>query len=150
MKRIILSCFFTVAFFCANSQVVKPVSWSFTSKKTGAGEYEVHLTATILSGWHIYSQTTPAGGPVPTSVSFTKNPLVTFNGSISENGKMEQKHEAIFGVDVKQFSGKVVFVQKIKLISQVKTSISGQVEYMVCDDKQCLPPATVPFTLQLK
>jgi thiol:disulfide interchange protein DsbD len=36
-------------------------------------------------------------------------------------------------------------VQLIKLKGSVKTNIAGKVEFMVCDDKQCLPPTTVDF-----
>ena len=39
--------------------------------------YEVTLTATLPKPWHIYSQHTGDGGPIPTKVKFTKNPLVT-------------------------------------------------------------------------
>ena len=47
-------------------------------------------------GWHIYSQTTPEGGPVPTTIEFTKNPLVNLQGTAKETGKMEQRHEELF------------------------------------------------------
>jgi hypothetical protein len=38
----------------------------------------------------------------------------------------------------------------VKLKSAVKTSFSGTVEYMACDDKQCLPPAEQAFTIALQ
>ena len=38
---------------------LNPVSWSFTSKKITDKTYEVHLTATMQSGWHLYSQVQP-------------------------------------------------------------------------------------------
>jgi len=52
-------------------------------------------------------------------------------------------------VDVKQFSDKVDFVQVVKLKAQVKTSVDAAVEYMVCNDKQCLPPSTKKFSIAL-
>lgn len=126
-----------------------PVSWSFTSKKIADKTYEIHLTATIASPWHMYSQSSPDGGPLPTKISFTKNPLVTIDGKTKEVGKMETKHEEVFDVDVKQYSNKVDFVQVVKLKSNVKTNITGNVEFMACDENQCLPPKTVPFTVQV-
>jgi thiol:disulfide interchange protein DsbD len=150
MSKLIL--FFSLLFLSITgyTQVQKPVTWSFSSKKINATTYDVHLTATINSGWHTYSQTTPEGGPVPTAITFTKNPLLTLQGAAKEVGKLEQKHEAIFGVDVKQFSNKVDFVQTVKLKGGAKTSVAGTIEYMVCNDKQCLPPATQKFTIALK
>jgi thiol:disulfide interchange protein DsbD len=132
-----------------SAQVLSPVSWTIASKKLKDKTYEVRLTATINKGWHIYSQTTPEGGPVPTSIMFTKNPLYNLDGKTKEVGKLEQRHEEIFGVDVKQFSNKVDFVQVVKLKSAVKTSANISVEYMVCNDKQCLPPVTKKFSVAL-
>ena len=67
------------------------------------------------SPWHTYSQFTPDGGPVATQFSFAKNPLYTLEGKVKENGNLIQKHEAVFGVDVKYFSEKVDFVQVVKM-----------------------------------
>lgn len=131
------------------SQVKNPVKWAYSAKKLAAGKYEVRMTATIEKGWHLYSQTTPEGGPVPTSFTFTKNPLVTMAGPVKELGKLETHFEKLFDVNVKQFSDKVDFVQVVTVKGNVKTNVSGKVEYMVCDDKQCLPPATQQFSISL-
>jgi len=53
------------------------------------------------------------------------------------------KHEEVFGVDVKYFEGKVDFVQRVKLRGSAKNEFfPGTVEFMVCNDQQCLPPTT--------
>ena len=31
----------------------------------------------------------------------------------------------------------------------VRTAITGEIEYQVCDDEKCLPPKKVPFTIVL-
>jgi len=131
------------------AQIKDPIQWNFSSKKIDATTYEVYITAHIDKGWHLYSQTTPDGGPVPTAISFAKNPLVTVVGSAKEIGKLEQRHEELFGVDVKQFSNKVDFVQTIKLKSKVKTSLNGTVKFMTCNDHECLPPKTEKFSVEL-
>lgn len=133
----------------AEAQILNPVGWTVTSKRIKGNVYEVHLKATIKNGWHIYSQYTPEGGPLPTSVAFTKNPLFDLDGKTKEKGKLEQHHEELFGVDVKQFSNSVDFVQLIKLKAAVKTAANVVVEYTVCNDKQCLPPASKSFTIAL-
>lgn len=132
--------------FC---QVKNPVKWTYSAKKLATGKYEVHMTATVEKGWHIYSQATPEGGPVPTQFTFTKNPLVTLSGPVKEVGKMETHFEKLFDVNVKQFSDKVDFVQVVTVKGTVKTNLAGKVEYMLCDDKQCLPPASQSFSIAL-
>lgn len=136
--------------FVTNAQIQNPVNWTFTVKKTAEKTYELHFNATLQKGWHIYSQTTPVGGPVPTTFTFTNNPLLIINGIPKEIGKLEQKHEPLFGVGVKQFSQKVDFVITIIQKTNAKTSLTGSVEYMVCNDEKCLPPKTVDFSISLK
>ena len=150
MRRILFLVFAFLFSLMGNTQVQNPVKWSFTAKKINNTTYEVHLAATIDKGWHIYSQTTPDGGPIPTAITFSKNSLLTLSGTPKEVGKLEQHSEPLFGVDVKQYSDKVDFVQIIKLKSNVKTVVKGSVEFMVCNDKQCLPPKTVEFSVSLK
>jgi hypothetical protein len=151
MKKLLTASFLLLfSNFLFAQMVNNPVSWTATSKKIGDKTYEIHLTANIENAWHIYSQTTPEGGPVPTSISFTKNPLIIKEGTTKEVGKMQQHHEPLFGVDVKQFSNKVDFVQVVKLKANVKTSVDVAVEFMTCNDKECLPPVTKNFTVALK
>lgn len=141
MKSLITTLVFSFLTILVSAQIQNPVKWSATSKKIDAKTYEIRLTATIGTGWHIYSQSTPDGGPIPTQITFTKNPLVTIEGPVKEIGKMEKHIEPLFGnIEVRQFSNKVDFVQKIVLKSPVKTSVNMEVEFMVCNDKECLPP----------
>jgi thiol:disulfide interchange protein DsbD len=136
--------------YSTNAQVKNPVKWVQTVKKLSGGKYELQMNATLEKGWHIYSQTTPEGGPVPTSFVFTKNPLVTITGPVKEIGKMETHFEKLFDVNVKQFSGQVNFVQTVTVKGNVKTNVTGTVEYMLCNDRECLPPAKKTFTFQLQ
>lgn len=134
----------------AMSQVRNPVKWTHSVKPKGSGKYEVRMSAMLDKGWHIYSQSTPDGGPVPTSVVFTKNPLVTLVGPVKEVGKLENHYEKLFGVNVKQFSNEVTFVQEVTVKGKVKTNIAGTIEYMMCNDTECLPPASQRFSLALQ
>jgi hypothetical protein len=131
-------------------QVKNPVKWSFAAKKIDQVSYEVSLTATVDPGWHVYSQTTPDGGPSATVISFTQNPLIVLDGPVKEVGKLEQKYEELFGVNVKQFSNKVTFVQTVKLKGKAKTAINGTIEFMSCNNKECLPPANQKFSISLQ
>jgi len=129
---------------------VDPVNWKFTSKKIADNTYEIHFTATIEDPWHIYSQNMVEGGPIPTSISFSKNPLVTLSGKPKEIGKMVEKYEDVFEMKVKYYSNKVDFVQVVKLKSNVKTNVNGAIEYMVCTNEECLPPQTKNFNVTIQ
>jgi len=128
-----------------------PVSWSFNSKKVSDKTYEVHLTANIQSGWHLYSQDQPSDAiAIPTSVTINNNPLLKLDGKVKEVGRMEKFNDKNLGISAHQYSNKVDFVQVVKVKSSAKTNVSGSVEFQTCDDKKCLPPKTVDFNIALK
>lgn len=131
----------------ANAQL-NPVSWSFSSKKIADKTYEVHLTATMQTGWHLYSQVQPEDAiAIPTGFTINSNPLLALQGKIKEVGKMEKFHDPKLEISANQYAAKVDFVQVVKLKANAKTSLTGSVEYQTCDDKKCLPPKTVNFTI---
>ena len=128
-----------------------PVSWTFTAQKKADKTYEVHMTATIQSGWHLFSQTQPEDAiGIPTGFTVTKNPLLTPDGKIKEIGKMEKFHDAKLNLSANQYANKVDFVQVVKLRGNVKTNFSGSIEFQTCNDKTCLPPKTINFDIALK
>jgi len=127
-----------------------PVKWSSTAEKVDGGQYKVTITATVPEPWHIYSQFIGDGGPVPTSFTFTKNPLVTLVGKTKEVGKVKTVHDKNFDMDVKYYSDKVSFTQLVKVKGNVKTNLSGEVNFMVCNDHECLPPSSSKFSVALK
>jgi hypothetical protein len=150
MKKVYFVCILLMAAAYGFGQLQDPVKWTFTSKKISESTFEISLTASVDAGWHVYSQATPDGGPTPTTIVFTRNPLIQLDGPVKEVGKLEQRHEPLFGVDVKQYSRKVVFVQTVKLKAKTKTAITGTVEFMACTDRECLPPSTLEFSITLQ
>lgn len=150
MKRLLFVPLFAAFAIATQAQMpANPVSWAFTSKKIADKTYEVHLTASIQSGWHLYSQTQPEDAiPQPTAIMFNKNPLVTLDGKTKEDGKMEKFSDPRLG-SAYQYTSKVDFVQTVKLKTTAKTKVSGSVKFQTCDNEKCLPPKTVPFSIAL-
>ncbi|MEJ7611607.1 MAG: protein-disulfide reductase DsbD domain-containing protein [Ferruginibacter sp.] len=135
-------------FNIAHAQIENPVKWSYAAKKIKGDMYELHMTAVLEGKWHIYSQN--AGeGPQPTSFEFTKNPLLKTDGKVKEIGRLEKEYDSNFKSTLKFYSGKVDFVQKIKLKTPVATMAKGKILYMVCNDKKCLPPKDIYFTVKI-
>ncbi len=148
MKKLLLA----LALFVSQvsfAQPKNPVTFKFEAVKKTADTYEVKIKATIEKSWHIYSQNTPKGGPVPTKITFKANPLAKLSGTVIEKGKQEKVMDKTFGVNVLFYSNEVTFIQSYKVKAGVKTTISGTIDYMVCDDEMCLPPKKIPFTVQL-
>lgn len=150
MKTIYYLLVFTFCAASSSAQILNPVQWNYTAKKIADKTYEVHLTATIQNNWHLYSQTQPDDAiNMPTEIIFNKNPLAIFDGKTKEVGKVQLYRDEKLKISANQYSGKVDFVQVVKLKANVKTNVVGSVEYQTCDDKKCLPPKKVDFTVAL-
>lgn len=151
MKKLAFSLALLAATAISQAQLLNPVQWTFTAKKISDKVYEIHLSAAIQSGWHLYSQTQPADAiNIPTEIVFNGNPLVSLDGKAKEVGKMEMFKDRKLGISANQYKDQVDFIQKLKLKVNTKTNISGTVEYQVCDDKKCLPPKKLTFNVALK
>src|SRR6478735_3416189 len=111
MKRIFLAIVFLTVVLSSFAQAENPVSWSYEAKKKSADTYEVIITATISQPWHLYSQNTENGGPIPTKIVFKANPLISKTGAVKEVGKLEKNFDKSFGVNVLFYADKVQFVQ---------------------------------------
>ncbi|MEI9807860.1 MAG: protein-disulfide reductase DsbD domain-containing protein [Bacteroidota bacterium] len=149
MKKLLILTAIIVVAAAANAQL-NPVSWTYSAKKIADKTYELHMTATIQSGWHLYSQTQPEDAIAePTTVTINKNPLLTLEGKINEEGKMEKFHDEKLEVSANQYSSTVSFVQVVKLKAKAKTNVSGSIRFQTCNDEKCLPPKTVTFSVAL-
>lgn len=149
MKKLLFAVILVFCISLIQAQKQNPVSWSASATKQADGNYKVIVAATVPAPWHLYSQSTPDGGPVATSFTFTKNPLLSLVGKVTEKGDLKTTHDKNFGVDVKYYSGKVEFIQIVKVKNNVKTNISGSVNFMVCNDHECLPPSDQEFSVKL-
>lgn len=137
--------------FTANSyaQILEPVKWSTSVNKISDSEYELVATATIEDKWHLYSQTVPEGGPIPTSFTFEGNGNYLKKGNTKEE-EGHTVHDKIFDMEIKFFELGASFKQRIKLKGKAPFNVKATVEFMVCDDSRCLPPTEQELTFVIK
>jgi hypothetical protein len=151
MKRIFTLAIVLMVGFAVKAQSLNPVTWSFSATKIADKTYEIKIVATIQAKWHLYSQNQPKDAiAIPTVFTFNANPLLTLDGKVAEIGKLEKYTDKTVGVSANQYSNTVTFKQKVKLKGNVKTNLTGNVEYQTCDDQKCLPPKKVQITVALK
>lgn len=148
MKKLFIAAIALLALpVLVSAQILNPVHWNYSAKSMGNGQYILHLTANVDAGWHIYAQ--DAGeGPVPTSFKFDKNGGTNFMGKVREVGKLHKEFDKNFDSELKFYENKVDFVQYVKVKPGTK-SVKGTVEYMVCNDHECLPPKDIDFNIHL-
>ena len=130
------------------AQVWKPVTWSFSARRTGPFSATLLFTASINDDWHIYSQHIKEGGPVPTKFTFEPSEDFILDSAMAEPHPI-MRMEPAFNKVLGYFVQSVVFQQRIRLRAGQAT-VRGQVEFMTGNDTRCLPPEGVDFSIAVK
>lgn len=151
MKKltIILAAFFALMMpMVSVAQIYDPVQWSFSTESLGNNEYNVIFKAEIEAGWHVYSQNIADGGPIPTAFYFTEAADYERVGVVTESEAIVLQ-DPVFDMELRFFEKEAIFTQKVKVLGKEPVSVKGELEYMVCNDGQCLPPTAVEFDINL-
>jgi thiol:disulfide interchange protein DsbD len=148
MRKLLILVIVSLVSFGAFAQIETPVKWSYAAKRLSSTEAVVFLRATIQDGWHIYSMNLKDGGPIKTSFTFTPSSDYSLDGKTTEPTPIT-KFEKAFSMNVSYFEKSVTFQQKIKLKSANASVVKGKLEFMTCNDKKCLPPDDVDFSIPL-
>ena len=121
-----------------------PVQWTLTfqSKSAPPGSHVLaKFAAKIAQGWHLYSLTTPKGGPIPSTSSLADSPVIS--GFKLYQPKPERKLDPNFQIDTETFADEVVLLYDVELKKDAAAGpaeITAQVRYQCCNDRLCLPP----------
>jgi thiol:disulfide interchange protein DsbD len=131
-----------------------PVHWAAESPagslKPG-DSIEIHVEAAIDPTWHLYSATTPPGGPNPTRFSLISGKPFELAGSVRQSPPITKFDEG-FGIDTEYFSESASFWIPLTAAADAEPGqydVSLQVAYQVCDDRVCLPPVKVPIPFRM-
>ncbi|CAF3564087.1 unnamed protein product [Rotaria socialis] len=92
------------------------------------------MSATIEEGWHMYSQFTPADGPLPITLNF-KNQKGNFVlvGKAKESPYQKQFNKD-FSVDEYFFEHKATLTQKVKIINPKTAKIDVNIDFQACQN----------------
>jgi thiol:disulfide interchange protein DsbD len=124
-----------------------PVQWAiqpvkgFEQVKPGAPAW-LELTATVQPGWHLYSPTTPPGGPIPTKIELTPNPAVI--GAKVWRQNPVRRLDPNFNIDTETYAGSAIFYIEAdtKPGGAGPVTLEASAYYQACSDVKCLRPVT--------
>lgn len=131
-----------------SAQILKPVKWEYSVENISGKEATIVIKANIDKGWYLYSQYVEDGGPIPTTVKFNPNASYQLVGKTEEVPAAKVIFDPIFEMSIGKFINQAFFKQKIKLNANQAT-ITGTVEFMVCDDSRCLAPQEIEFSVEV-
>ena len=134
MKKIYLLIIAFFAFGNANSQIINPVKWTSKTDKISETEFNLIILGKIDDSWHVYSQFTPDGGPLPLELKFSDQ-IGNFEliGKATES-PYKKAFNDVFEVDEYYFEKTVIITQKVKITNPKTDKIKLAVDYQVCKD----------------
>jgi thiol:disulfide interchange protein len=122
-----------------------PVQWTLApaggqTQIAPAGKAYFELKATIQPGWHLYSPTTPPGGPIITKLRLEDNPALA-SYSVYRPSPV-RKLDPNFQIDTETYSDQALFVIEAQTAKSAsgEANIQATVRYQACTDVKCLPP----------
>jgi thiol:disulfide interchange protein len=147
MKKIIFSLLILLAFAKGNAQILDPVKWTTKIEKKSATNYILTFNGIIEDNWHMYSQFTPEGGPLPLEVIF-KNQKGNFNlvGKAKE-GKTTTAYNDVFEVNETFFVKTAQIQQEISILNPKISKVEVDLNYQVCKESCINLEKKFSFTL---
>ncbi|MCL2597968.1 MAG: thioredoxin family protein [Paludibacter sp.] len=149
MKKIKLLYFITIiSSLSAYSQILEPVKWLTSTKITSATTAEITFTATIDNGWHIYAMDMSDDGPIPTTFKFEIVKGGKVVGKIQPKSTLKKEYDPYYEMELRWYDLRAIFVQQIEFADAQKVDIQGNIHYMACNDKSCVPPTYYNFEIK--
>jgi thiol:disulfide interchange protein len=134
MKKIVVVLITFLAFANVNAQILDPVKWTTKIEKTSEDTYVLTFDGIIEKDWHVYSQFTPDGGPLPLEVIFkNQKGNFTLEGKAKES-KTKTAYNDIFEVNETFFQGKAQIQQIVYVTNPKVSTIEVELNYQVCKE----------------
>ena len=135
------------------SQIYQPVKWKFSVEVFDDNTAELRAQATIDEGWHVYASVVTDKKdaiilPLPTTLKVDPSKNIKLLGS-PQDGKFITHYDPQFEMDLNYFEGTGLFKQKFKIETDKAFKLSGEIEFMACNDERCIPPDVVIFEVDV-
>ncbi|WP_310379917.1 cytochrome c biogenesis protein CcdA [Flavobacterium sp.] len=147
MKKVLFISLIFLAFAKGDAQILDPVKWTTKIEKKSETNYILTFNGIIENEWHMYSQFTPDGGPLPLELIF-KNQKGNYNliGKAKES-KTSTVFNEIFGVDETFFVKKAQIQQEVSITNPKTTKIEVDLNYQVCKQSCINQEKNFSFTI---
>lgn len=150
MKKFLCLWLLTLVACLGQAQILTPVKWKIKLDDSESVEKTLTFTATIDNGWHLYDMNLPEGGPVSTSFAFETVKGAKLIGEPIASKEATTVFDEQFNMNLRWFAKNVSFTQKIEVTDPKGLKLEGYVEFMACNDENCLPPEKEEFSFDKK
>lgn len=122
--------------------------WKTDVRQIGKDLYRVSVTAAIDSTWHIYDTLRTDFGPNATIVEFNiaDQKRARKEGEMKISREPYKYYDDIYMMEVGYFEDSVTFYQDVRLRKK-DAVVNVYVEWMTCDENNCMPLADQEFVI---
>lgn len=137
----------------AAAQRPHPAHWRLlpSAERVAPGaEFSLALQLNLDQPWHMYSMTTPKGGPIITTIVLEDNPAVASWQIYYPPA--QRKFDPNFGIDAETYEKESVFQFLVRLKPDAPAGpldLTARMRYQLCNDKECLPPRRVTASARI-
>lgn len=115
----------------------------------GSRSGRLYITAEIEPGWHVYSLTQPAGGPIATKIEPEPSDEYRLTAEFRSRTAPHTVVSDIWqGLAVETHEDQVIWYAPIEVAEgsdPTSITIEGRMLGMTCDAERCLPPSEIAF-----
>ena len=137
----------------AAAQRPHPAHWRLVPAEASVppgAEFSMALELKLDDPWHMYSLTTPKGGPIITTIFLEDNPAVASWEIYYPPA--QRKFDPNFGIEAETYEKESVFQFLVRLKPDAPPGpldLTARMRYQLCNDKECLPPRRVTASAQV-
>ena len=148
MQKLIRNLLPVLALLTATTAFGQKVAWTGAAEPLENNEYRIVIEAAIPAPYHMYDMGPYEGGPNATSITFAPAEGVAFEGGVEPLTTPHRYFDEMFRMEIGTYEGKARFAQRVRL-SVPQAEVRAAIEWMICDDKSCMPPEDTELTIAI-
>ena len=146
MKKVLSFMLLLMIAWAAEAQILTPVKWEIKLEDSDSSVKTLLFSAKLDNGWHLYDMNLPEGGPISTSFNYETLKGAKTVGSPVPSKKATTVYDEQFEMNLSWYAHEVSFTQKLEITNPKAFKVEGYVEFMACNDENCLPPNKESFS----
>lgn len=146
MKKVLSFMLLLMIAWAAEAQILTPVKWEIKLEDSDSSVKTLLFSVKLDNGWHLYDMNLPEGGPISTSFNYETLKGVKTVGSPVPSKKATTVYDEQFEMNLSWYAHEVSFTQKLEITNPKAFKVEGYVEFMACNDENCLPPDKESFS----
>ncbi len=146
MKKVLSFMLLLMIAWAAEAQILTPVKWEIKLEDSDSSAKTLLFSAKLDNGWHLYDMNLPEGGPISTSFNYETLKGAKTVGSPVPSKKATTVYDEQFEMNLSWYAHEVSFTQKLEITNPKAFKVEGYVEFMACNDENCLPPDKESFS----